>query len=610
MNNLDPWPIPPPSVGPATTWSTWPREPEARHSTRPPTVWHRMRDLAGTITQNPGLRNRGEAELSEHAFPFRALTEAMPHMVWSATPQGVFRYFNVRMLAATGLSLQQANDGAFWLAVHPDDRESCKSKWERSLSTGEPHEIEYRLRMADGTYCYMLRRVVAVLDAAGQIEQWLATCTDISEIVAARHAQAMSLEQLEIMVVERTRDLEQTQAKLARSARLQALGQLVAGIAHDFNNVLHGVRGCADLIHKYADVPEKVRHYTGRISAATERGSFVTSRMLSFSRQSPLVQEAVDVSLLFDSLRDLLSSILGSGIEVNTVTPNGGIALLADRGQLETVLVNLGTNARDAMSLTGKLEYSACVQVVSEMQKDLPVDLAAGRYVRLSVTDSGTGMDAETLARATEPFFTTKTVGSGTGLGLAMAHGFAEQSGGGLHIESVVGHGTTIHMWFQAADTGDDRQIEPEAVLEHPPGTAPRRVVLVDDDPIVLTMMQDQLLDAGYDVVAFRNGALALDHLREDLRVDGLISDLSMPVIDGVSWIQQAQQIRPALPAILCTGFVNATEIVKLTAETGTFRLIYKPSSAAKIMSEFETLMEQRLCPSQASRKNSPGAGH
>jgi PAS domain S-box-containing protein len=515
----------------------------------------------------------------------------MPQMVWSATPQGVFNYFNVRMLEGTGLTLQQAIEGAFWLAVHPDDRAACKLKWDHSLSTGEPHEIEYRLQMANGTYCYMLRRVVAIWDAAGEIELWLATCTDISEIVAARQAKAMSFEQLEIMVAERTRDLEQSQAKLARSARLQALGQLVAGIAHDFNNVLHGVQGCSELIHRHAESPEKVRHYAGHISVATQRGSSITGRMLAFSRQSPLMQEAVDVGVLFDSLRDTLSSVLGTGIAIKTLNPDGSLALLADRGQLETVLVNLGTNARDAMSMTGTLEYTAALEIVDAQQTALPVDLTPGRYVRVSVRDTGTGMDAQTLARATEPFFTTKPVGSGTGLGLAMAHGFAEQSGGGLHIDSVLGVGTTIQMWFQEAQTDATPQIEEEFIFSRPSKADPHRVVLVDDDPIVLTMMQDQLSEAGYDVVAFENGTLALAHLRADKEVDGLISDFSMPTIDGMSLIREAQQIRPGLPAVLCTGFVNAAEVMKLNADSGIFRLIYKPASAAQIIKAFQTLL-------------------
>ena len=233
---------------------------------------------------------------------------------------------------------------------------------------------------------------------------------------------------------------------------MQALGQLAGGIAHDFNNVLQAVQGGVTLVAKRAADPASVKKFASEVLGAVERGASITRRLLAFARRGELRAERIDLVGLLDGLRDVLAQALGSPITVRINNDGTSLpAVMADRGQLETVLVNLATNARDAMSDGGTLTFSA---VAEEFTAGLihPAGLEPGQYVRLSVTDTGTGMDQATLARAMEPFFTTKPQDKGTGLGLSMAKGFAEQSGGALAIDSAPDRGTTVTLWLPVAD--------------------------------------------------------------------------------------------------------------------------------------------------------------
>ena len=281
-----------------------------------------------------------------------------------------------------------------------------------------------------------------------------------SEVVTARReAEAVlsrSRAELEQLVADRTRDLEVTQAQLAHAQRMEALGQLAGGIAHDFNNVMQAVLGAATLIERRAGEPERVGGLSRMIVDAAGRGAAITRRLLAFARQSDLWSEPIEPQSLLSGMQEILAHTIGSGIVVRVEVAADLPRLFADKGQLETVLVNLATNARDAMPGGGTLVLSAREEAVGDDGgPGALIALEAGRYVCLAVSDTGSGMAPEVLARASEPFFTTKPIGQGTGLGLAMARGFSEQSGGGLQIESVLGRGTTVTLWFPARSAGD-----------------------------------------------------------------------------------------------------------------------------------------------------------
>lgn len=395
---------------------------------------------------------------------------------------------------------------------------------------------------------------------------------------------------------------EEAQQRLAHLQRMEALGQLAGGIAHDFNNVLQAVRGGAGFIERRASNASEVRRFARMLIGAADRGASVTRRLLAFSRRGDLRAEPFDPIALLEDIREILSHTLGSGIGVRVEASPDTPPVYADKGQLETVLINLATNARDAMSGKGVLTLSAARERHPNRRDGIrpPRNLSSGDYVRLAVSDTGVGIAPDVLARVIEPFFTTKPDGQGTGLGLAMARGFIEQSGGSIAIESELGRGTTIHLWLPVA-TADPRKsspVSPPQGIRH--DTA--RILLVDDEEIVREVISEQLISAGYDVASVASASAALAMIREDHSIDLLISDLSMPGMDGITIVQETNKLRPKLPAILLTGFAtNAAEIAVGGAASGLFSLMRKPLSETELTDRVKLLLE-------GMRANAPGA--
>lgn len=371
---------------------------------------------------------------------------------------------------------------------------------------------------------------------------------------------------------------EEAQLRLAQAQRMEALGQLAGGIAHDFNNVLQTVQGGISLIQRDPANAARVLRLSSMIADSASRGAAVTRRLLTFARRADLRAEPVDPGELLGAMRELLQHTLGSGIEVWVQIKPGVPALLADRGQLETVLVNLAANGRDAMGGAGVLTLSAVEEAVAdEGSAGHPVPLRPGAYVRLSVADTGVGMDQATLARASEPFFTTKPPGEGTGLGLAMARGFVEQSGGAMQIKSAPGAGTTVCLWLPVA--ADEPGIgRPPLDQVSPLPDAGRRILLVDDEASVREIITEGLEAAGFVVRSVGSGAEALEAVNAGDAIDLMITDFAMPGMDGLALIRAARHRRPGLPAILVTGFAtNAAELAVDGAVDGSFALLRKP---------------------------------
>ena len=253
---------------------------------------------------------------------------------------------------------------------------------------------------------------------------------------------------LEARVAQEVAARKEAFLRLAQAQRIQALGQLAGGVAHDFNNLLQVVSGASQLIESQAPENQEVGRLAHVINRAAERGATVTRRLLVFAKQSDLRAEPLEVSAVFEELQAMLVHTLGPSVDIVIAVPSRMPLLFADKGQLETALVNLATNARDAMQPAGgTLTFSAVEEEVAGNIAH-PARLKSGRYIRLSISDTGAGMSATVLSRASEPFFTTKSVGKGSGLGLGMVRGFAEQSGGGFSMASDVGHGTTVSIWL------------------------------------------------------------------------------------------------------------------------------------------------------------------
>jgi signal transduction histidine kinase/CheY-like chemotaxis protein len=379
---------------------------------------------------------------------------------------------------------------------------------------------------------------------------------------------------------------ERTQAQMAHAQRMTALGQLAGGIAHDFNNILQAVAGSAAAIASHADDRGQIRALSARILEAAERGGAISRRLLAFALQDTLSAEPIDPASLLADTHELLRASFQSAILCRIDTPPGLPRLLADRAQLDTVLVNLTTNARDAMPLGGILTLRAAGEIVAEDSADPP--LRAGAYVRISIEDTGVGMDPATLTRATEPFFTTKPKGRGTGLGLSMAKGFAEQSGGAFAIASAPDRGTTVTLWLpQTNEAVAAASPAAPAPAAREPAARPH-VLLVDDDELVRETMIESLADSGFHILGADSAPAALAHIDRGAAVDVLVSDFSMPGMNGVDLIRAAQARRPGLAAILLTGHVgDINTAIPEGDASGRFILLRKPIRAAELAQSF-----------------------
>ncbi len=371
----------------------------------------------------------------------------------------------------------------------------------------------------------------------------------VEERTAALAEANMKLEQ---RVEERTREREAALAQVHEMQKLESLGQLTGGVAHDFNNLLMGIIGSLNYLAKQPLDDPKAQHFLTAARESAERGAALTKRLLAFARRQELRPESVDVQRLTEGMAEMLQRSIGPTIQIDMAFDRELALISVDPNQLELAILNLALNARDAMPDGGRLQISA--------QRDratggLP-SLKSGDYVRMTVTDTGTGMDEATLKRCSEPFFTTKEVGRGTGLGLSTVLGLAAQSGGGMRISSALGEGTKVELWFPVAE-GTARQARAE-VEPAPSSTSPRYCVLVvDDEPLVALLTASMLEDLGHATQIVPSGASALTVLRSDTRIDAVITDYAMPDMTGAELASQIQGLRPDLPIILATGYAD-----------------------------------------------------
>ena len=378
--------------------------------------------------------------------------------------------------------------------------------------------------------------------------------------------------------------------KLAQAQKVHALGQLAGGIAHDFNNILQSVSGAAALIERRPEDLERTRHLARASIEAAKRGASITQRLLAFARRGELRTEVVATAELLNGMREVLTHTVGTAIEVCACADAGLPPLLADHGQLETALINLGTNARDAMPNGGTLTLAA-EAVDFPDRAACPPGMSPGAYVRLSVADTGSGMDAATFARVAEPFFTTKPQGCGTGLGLAMVKGFAEQSGGAMAIATVPGRGTTVSIWLPRAKA-DAPVSQSDECPDQPSPHPSARILLVDDDDLVRETLAAQLEDMGFAMLVASGGAEAVALIEAGEVVDAMVSDLSMPGMNGVVAIQKTLAMRPGLPCFLLTGYVG--DRAALSAGD-IFTLVRKPISGRQLAARIEARLEAVL---------------
>ncbi|WP_291864243.1 PAS domain-containing protein [Bradyrhizobium sp.] len=651
------------------------------------------RDADGTATRLVGAHSdvteqmMAEQALRQSEAEFRTLAEALPHHAWTATPDGALNWFNPRVYEYAGSG---ELDGEKWgKIVHPDDVPGVLAAWTSAIARGEPYEVEFRLRRADGVFRWFLARAVPVRDEQGQITRWIGTNTDVHDqkLIAdqlaelnatlARRVEEKTRERDRIWNVSQdllvvsdrdgfwrtvnpawTRTLGWSEAELLnrtsewlehpddggttrkqfkklgerettvrfesrfrhkdgsyrwlwwtgvsdgdhnyavardvtadkaaaerltaieeallQSQKMEAVGQLTGGIAHDFNNLLTGIVGSLDLMQTRLSQgrTENVARYINAAMTSANRAAALTHRLLAFARRQPLIPKSVDANALVVSLEDLLRRTIGETIDLEIVASDDLWGTLCDPNQLESALLNLAINARDAMPDGGRLVIATANAQLDSVTADTPA-LSSGDYICVSVTDTGVGMSAEVAARAFDPFFTTKPIGQGTGLGLSMIYGFARQSNGHVTIESRIGQGTSVRLYLPRhhgdIDTG---HASVAGAADH--AATGETVLVVEDEPVVRSVILEMLGEQGYRTLEAVDGPSGLKVLRSGERIDLLVTDVGLPGINGRQLADQAREIRPGLKVLFITGYAESAAISDGFLQPG-MEMITKP---------------------------------
>ena len=389
-------------------------------------------------------------------------------------------------------------------------------------------------------------------------------------------------ETLEARVAERTEALRASEAALAQSQKMEAVGRLTGGIAHDFNNLLTAVVGNLELLQLRVAGDERALRLAGAALQAAMRGAKLTTQLLAFSRTQKLALSVVDVNSVLRGMDELLARTVGPLIELRLLLNPAVRPAITDANQLELAILNLAINARDAMPEGGQLTIETGRQVITSDQRCDGDEFGRSRYVVISVADTGTGMTPEVLARAMEPFFTTKGIGQGTGLGLSQVYGIVQQSGGDVCIKSSPGCGTTVRLLLpearRAARSDSSTTINPAGILGSDQGSI-GSVLVVDDDEDVRRVLVAGLEAYGYRVCEAANGAAALRMLEQGMTVDVAVVDFAMPLMNGAALAQAARRLRPGLSIVFASGYADTAAFEAVPGAT----ILRKPFQVAEL---------------------------
>ena len=533
------------------------------------------RRRAETLTAAANAGAAAAAVAQARNAELQAVLDAVPTPVWftrdrdASTAWGNREAAELLRLPHPGMhALADTDRTQLGFTVHRDGRPVTAEALplQRAAHGEETPAEELEIRFRDGGSRHVVSRGRPLRDATGAVTGAVLVVVDITDRKTAEAELQRANETLESRVAERTAALERSlaelraqmqerermEATLRRMQRLEAVGQLTAGVAHDFNNLLTVILGNVEFLAR--DLPDRARRRLSAVRAAAERGATLTSQLLAFARRQQLRPREADLNEVITGMSDLLRTTAGGTIEVRTALQPTLWPALVDTTQIELVILNLALNARDAMPEGGVLTIAT--GNTSLGPPHAPEQPEAGDYVTITVADTGTGMTPDVLARAVEPFFTTKPPGKGSGLGLAQVYGFAQQSGGGVEIETVPGLGTTVRVHLPRAPAAAS---VPLPVAAPQPPEPPRACVLVvDDDATVRDVTMTMLQDAGYAAIQAESGAAALTALQTATRVDMLLADFAMPGMSGTELARAVRAAWPDLPILFITGYADA----------------------------------------------------
>jgi PAS domain S-box-containing protein len=493
--------------------------------------------LEARVAERTAELSATHAALAGRERRFRAIFDSTFQLVVLLDTAGVVIEVNETSLGFMGFTRQEAVGRPF-AAEHwwPEEAERARvAAAIAAAARGEPQRYQTTASGAGGAVVAVDFSLRPVRDAAGRVELLVAEGHDVTELKAA-------------------------EARLHESQKTEMLGQLTGGVAHDFNNLLMAVLGNLALLRKRLPEEPRLTRLLDGAQQGAERGAALTQRLLAFARRQELRPEPVDLAELVRGVAPLLERSAGPAVRISLDLPDGLAPALADANQLELALLNLVVNARDAMPGGGEIGLSVAARVAPA--PDAPAGIQPGAYLALTVRDAGQGMDPATLARATEPFFTTKGPGRGSGLGLSMVQGLAAQSGGGLALRSRPGEGTQAVIWLpRSAEPVREARAAPPApppaVAAPSASRAGSLVLVVDDDPLVAAGTAMMLEDLGYRTAGAASAEEALDRLAEEPGIDLVVTDHAMPGMTGLELAERLRRERPGLPVVLATGYAD-----------------------------------------------------
>lgn len=432
-------------------------------------------------------------------------------------------------------------------------------------------------------------RLEALRESEGHARSAEADLRRLNETLEARVAErAGEIAAANRQLVSQIEERERVESTLRQMQRLEAVGQLTAGVAHDFNNLLTVVLGNLGFIEKglSTSTDGKLKQRLSHMRFAAERGAKLTAQLLAFSRRQRLEPKPTDLNEALANMRDLLESSLGGNVQINTVLRPGLWSALVDPTQVELVVLNLAINARDASRVGGSVTLETANVTVGAAER--PEEPPPGEHVVISVTDTGSGMTKEVLAKAVEPFFTTKEIGKGSGLGLSQVLGFAKQSGGGIRIETRLGEGTSVKVYFPRAaeNVAEGSTAFGGGARHHRKGAI---ILLVDDDSAVREVTASMLRELGYVVMEVGSGGAALDLIGREAGIDLVMLDFAMPGMNGMDVARQVHSKFPTLPVLFVTGYADNSAL----EEIGDARIVKKPFVGDELVIKVQAALAQ-----------------
>jgi len=523
-------------------------------------------------------REAAQAQL-EAERRFRLMVQGVTdYAIYMLDPEGIVSNWNAGAERIKGYKAEEIVGHHFSRFYTPEDVEA-RVPWqalETARSEGRFTAEGWRQRK-DGSRFWASVVIDPIDDEAGELLGFAKITRDLTE---RREAQD---------------ELERSQAALFQAQKMEAVGQLTGGLAHDFNNLLTGITGSLDLMRTrlaQGRINELDRYMTAAQGAAS-RAASLTHRLLAFSRQQTLEPKPIDANRLIAGMDELVRRTIGPGITLETALAAGLWTCLCDPNQLESAILNLCINARDAMPEGGRITIETAntwVDDAAARERDMPI----GQYVAVCVTDNGSGMPPDVLARVFDPFYTTKPIGKGTGLGLSMIYGFAKQSGGQVRLYSEEGQGTTAKIYLPRHH--GSAELAESAVLRDPPPRASKgeTVLVVDDEPTVRMLIADTLGELGYQAIEVADAASGLKVLESDAEIDLLITDVGLPGgMNGKQMADIARTKRPTLKILFITGYAENAAVSNGHLDPG-MHVMSKPFPMDKLASRIRTIIEGR----------------